>query len=95
MCEFLQFNVGIENDNFNLQAEINTAKSELATAVFYETDKTFPSNAFSTDSTLQNKFKIIAEKIISSRKDDMKKSPANETKEVILHFLYLQNFQPE
>ena len=53
----------------------------MATAVYYETDKAFPSDAVSTESTVENKFQIIAEKISTSN-DDAEKSPQN--KEVIL-----------
>ena len=62
---------------------IDTAKNELATAVYYETDKAFPSNAVSLESTAENKFQFIAEKI-SMSKGDVEESPETIAKEVTI-----------
>ena len=56
-----------------IQAEITTANDELATAVYYETDKAFPSNAVSSESAVDDKFQIIAGKI-SGNADSVQQS---------------------
>ena len=65
----------------SIQAEITTANDELATAVYYETDKAFPSNAVSShESVVDDKFQIIAGKI-SGNTDSVQRSPDTKPEE--------------
>ncbi|KAL5253244.1 hypothetical protein ACHWQZ_G013126 [Mnemiopsis leidyi] len=52
------------------RAEIITADNELATAVYYETDKAFPSNAVSSESSVYEKYQIVAERISKTKKTE-------------------------
>ena len=67
-----------------IQAEITTASDELATAVYYETDKAFPSNAISShESAFDDKFQIIAGKIAGNA-DSVQQSPDSKPEEASL-----------
>ena len=76
-----------------IQAEITTANDELATAVYYETDKAFPSNAISShESAFDDKFQIIAGKI-SGNADSVQQSSdtAPEEASFLLATFIVQN----
>ncbi|XP_063685965.1 uncharacterized protein LOC134819758 [Bolinopsis microptera] len=51
--------------NTYFKAELSTSENEVATAVYYETDKSFPSTAVSTGTTADESFQTVAKKLVA------------------------------